>query len=154
MSAELAPRPQQARTAAARPTSLRPVLRALPQRVRQQQMGRLGFAILIVVMLAAGLAGLLVLNTTIQAQSMQIAQETRNLNVLQHQQAVLAAEVDHLRGPQNLQEQAKKLGMRPNPYGSYIDLRTGKVIGTQTKVDGKKVPGVIGETAKPEVGQP
>ncbi|NEM51387.1 cell division protein FtsL, partial [Escherichia coli] len=35
-------------------------------------MGRLGFAILIVVMLAAGLAGLLVLNTTIQAQSMQI----------------------------------------------------------------------------------
>ena len=91
MSAEPAPRPQQARTAAARPTSLRPVLRALPQRVRQQQMGRLGFAILIVVMLAAGLAGLLVLNTTIQAQSMQIAQETRNLNVLQHQQAVLAA---------------------------------------------------------------
>ncbi|MFX9833222.1 hypothetical protein ABTP17_19905, partial [Acinetobacter baumannii] len=83
-------------------------MRALPQRVRQQQMGRLGFAILIVVMLAAGLAGLLVLNTTIQAQSMQIAQETRNLNVLQHQQAVLAAEVDHLRGPQNLQEQAKK----------------------------------------------
>ncbi|MCP5961605.1 hypothetical protein NL379_30765, partial [Klebsiella pneumoniae] len=61
--------------------------------MRQQQMGRLGFAILIVVMLAAGLAGLLVLNTTIQAQSMQIAQETRNLNVLQHQQAVLAAEV-------------------------------------------------------------
>ncbi|EFT34301.1 septum formation initiator family protein [Cutibacterium acnes] len=117
-------------------------------------MGRLGFAILIVVMLAAGLAGLLVLNTTIQAQSMQIAQETRNLNVLQHQQAVLAAEVDHLRGPQNLQEQAKKLGMRPNPYGSYIDLRTGKVIGTQTKVDGKEVPGVIGETAKPEGGQP
>ena len=49
MSAELAPRPQQARTAAARPTSLRPVLRALPQRVRQQQMGRLGFAILIAV---------------------------------------------------------------------------------------------------------
>lgn len=48
MSAEPAPRPQQARTAAARPTSLRPVLRALPQRVRQQQMGRLGFAILIV----------------------------------------------------------------------------------------------------------
>ena len=136
MSAEPAPRPQQARTAAARPTSLRPVLRALPQRVRQQQMGRLGFAILIVVMLAAGLAGLLVLNTTIQAQSMQIAQ------------------VDHLRGPQNLQEQAKKLGMRPNPYGSYIDLRTGKVIGTQTTVDGKEVPGVIGETAKPEVGQP
>ncbi|PJZ39387.1 cell division protein FtsL, partial [Leptospira kmetyi] len=45
MSAEPAPRPQQARTAAARPTSLRPVLRALPQRVRQQQMGRLGFAI-------------------------------------------------------------------------------------------------------------
>ena len=73
MSAEPAPRPHQARTAAARPTSLRPVLRALPQRVRQQQMGRLGFAILIVVMLAAGLAGLLVLNTTIQAQSMQIA---------------------------------------------------------------------------------
>ena len=45
-------------------------------------------------------------------------------------------------------------GDGPNPYGSYIDLRTGKVIGTQTKVDGKEVPGVIGETAKPEVGQP
>ena len=120
MSAELAPRPPQAKTAAARSTSLRPVLHALPQRARQQRMGRLGFAILIVVMLAAGLAGLLVLNTTIQAQSMQIAQESRELNVLQHQQAVLAAEVDYLHGPQNLQEQAKKLGMRPNPYGAYI----------------------------------
>ncbi|WCC81032.1 cell division protein FtsL [Cutibacterium equinum] len=117
-------------------------------------MGRLGFAILIVVMLGIGLAGLLVLNTTIQAQSMQIAQETRNLNVLQHQQAVLAADVDHLRGPQNLQEEAKKLGMRPNPYGSYIDLRTGKVMGTQTKVNGKEALGVIGETAKPKVDKP
>ena len=152
MSAEPAPRPQQAKSAVARPTALRPVL--LSQRVRQQRMGRLGFVILIVVMLAAGLAGLLVLNTTIQAQSMRIAQETRDLNVLQHQQAVLVAEVDHLHGPQTLQEQAEKLGMRPNPYGSYIDLRTGKVIGTQTKVDGKEVPGVIGKTAKPKVGQP
>ena len=88
------------------------------------------------------------------AEDMRIAQETRDLNVLQHQQAVLVAEVDHLHGPQNLQEQAEKLGMRPNPYGSYIDLRTGKVIGTQTKVDGKEVPGVIGKTAKPKVGQP
>ena len=52
MSAELAPRPPQAKTAAARSTSLRPVLHALPQRARQQRMGRLGFAILIVVMLA------------------------------------------------------------------------------------------------------
>ncbi|MSS45835.1 cell division protein FtsL [Cutibacterium sp. WCA-380-WT-3A] len=116
-------------------------------------MGRLGFAILVVAMLAAGLAGLLVLNTTIQAQSMQIAQETRDLNVLRHQQAVLTTQVDHLHGPQNLQHEAKKLGMRPNPYGSYIDLRTGNVIGTQTRVDGKEVPGVIGGTAKPEVGQ-
>lgn len=71
MSAEPAPRPQQAKSAVARPTALRPVL--LSQRVRQQRMGRLGFVILIVVMLAAGLAGLLVLNTTIQAQSMRIA---------------------------------------------------------------------------------
>lgn len=154
MSAEPAPRPHPAKVAAARTAPRRPVLRALPRRVQQQRMGRLGFAILIVVMLAAGLAGLLVLNTTIQAQSMQIAQETRNLNVLQHQQAVLGAEVDHLRGPQNLQEEAKKLGMRPNPYGSYIDLRTGKVMGTQTRVDGKEAPGLIGEMAKPELGQP
>ena len=120
MSAEPAPRPHPAKVAAARTAPLRPVLRALPRRVQQQRMGRLGFAILIVVMLAAG----------------------------------LGAEVDHLRGPQNLQEEAKKLGMRPNPYGSYIDLRTGKVMGTQTRVDGKEAPGLIGETAKSELGQP
>ncbi|MDO4411634.1 cell division protein FtsL [Cutibacterium sp.] len=117
-------------------------------------MGRLGFAILIVVMLAVGYAGLLVLNTTIQAQSMTIAKENRNLSVLQHQEAVLAGEVAQLRGSQHLQQEAKELGMRPNPYGSFIDLRTGKVMGTQTKVDGKEVPGVIGETTKPKAGQP
>lgn len=150
MSAEPAPRSQPI----ARTTSSRSVLRVLPQRGQQQRMGRLGFAILIVVMLAVGYAGLLVLNTTIQAQSMTIAKENRNLSVLQHQEAVLAGEVAQLRGSQHLQQEAKELGMRPNPYGSFIDLRTGKVMGTQTKVDGKEVPGVIGETTKPKAGQP
>lgn len=155
MSAEAAPRWQSRKIATDRPSTAfrRPVLRALP--ASRPRMGRLSFAVLVVVLLAVGLAGVLILNTTIQAQSMRISQETRTLQTLQHQQAVLSSQVDTLRGPESLQNRAKALGMRPNPHGTYIDLRTGKVVGTATRVTGKEVPGITGDVAKPaEVAEP
>ena len=40
----------------------------------------------------------------------------------------------------------EKLGMVPNPYGVYIDVRTGSVIGAQKPVRGSEVPYITYKT--------
>lgn len=143
MSAEIASAPL---WQSARPTR---ILRALPRQA--SRMGRLPFIASMIALLALGLVGALLLNTQIQAQSVQLSHERARIATLSHQEAALSAQVDVLRSPTHLQQAAKDLGMVPNPYPGFVDLRTGKVVGTAKAVTGKEVPGLTGSGATPNL---
>lgn len=118
-------------------------LRALPG--IRARMSNLAFIVVISLILALGLVAALVLNTTLQSQSAQLTTRKATVESLSHKEAALTSSVDVKRSATNLQASARQLGMVPNPRPAFIDLRTGKVIGTPHKVTGKELPGLAGD---------
>lgn len=116
-------------------------LRAVPSRARQ--LAQLPFILIIAVLLGGGMAGVLLLSTTIQTQSAElIALQTREAN-LRYQEAALVAQVQELRSSQNLAQRAWELGMRPNPNPAFIQMPAGTVVGAAEAVDGGELPGMV-----------
>lgn len=115
----------------------RPLLRAVPRAAGQ--MGNLAFTVVVLLILALGLVVALVLNTSLQSQSAAIAEKKAAVDSLSHRQAALSSKIDVKRSPTSLQSAASDLGMVPNFTPAFIDLRTGKVIGTPHKVTGNEV---------------
>jgi hypothetical protein len=93
----------------------------LPERARQA--GRTFFIILLLGLLGGGLICLLVVNTTLAANSIQINQleqvnsaGTQRIGELQ--QTVTAEQT-----PAVIAKEARKLGMRPQRVPAFLDLR-------------------------------
>ncbi|HEX5190895.1 MAG TPA: hypothetical protein VFW16_15220 [Streptosporangiaceae bacterium] len=85
--------------------------------------GRTSFVMLVAGLLAAGLVCLLVVNTTLAANSIQInqleqANAARTQQVQQMQQETAAA-----RSAAVIAKEARKLGMRPEQVPAFVDLR-------------------------------
>lgn len=137
MSALRAPVPSAPLPASPQPTPLR----AVPRRSRQ--LAQLPFVLLIAVLLGGGLAGVLILSTTIQTQSSQLTALQTQEAELRYQQAALVAQVQDLRSSQKLAEQAWELGMRPNPNPAFIQLPEGKILGVPTTTNGGELPGMV-----------
>jgi hypothetical protein len=93
-----------------------------------------------------GMAGLLMLNTTLQSQAFESRTLNRQATELAYAQADLENQLDALAAPQELARQASALGMRPNPYPAFLVLPKGKVVGKPTPVDGQEVPALIVKT--------
>jgi hypothetical protein len=93
-----------------------------------------------------GMAGLLMLNTTLQNQAFESRTLNRQATELAYAQADLENQLDALAAPQELARQASALGMRPNPYPAFLVLPNGKVVGKPTPVEGKEVPALIVKT--------
>mgnify|MGYP001762083473 FL=1 len=106
------------------------------------------------VILAVGIVAALVLNTQIQDQSVRISQQNTRIAELSHQESALSAQVDRLRSPAHLQVAAQELGMVPNPYPVFVDLRSGKIVGKATPVVGDEVPGVTGSSRQAKLVVP
>lgn len=117
-------------------------LRALPG--LPTRMSNLAFTVAVSLVLAFGLVAALVLNTTLQSQSAELATRKAAVESLSHKEAALSSSVDTRRSATQLQASARKLGMVPDSRPAFIDLRTGKVIGTPHKVTGKELPGLAG----------
>ena len=130
----------------ARPT----VLRAVPKQPRQ--LAQLPFIFFIVALLGGGLTGVLVLSTTIQTQSSEVAALQTQEAQLRYQEAALVAQAQDLRSSQNLAEQAWALGMRPNPHPAFIKMPDGEIFGVPTEVQGSELPGMV--PAAPVVAEP
>lgn len=126
-------------------------LRAVPSRTRQ--LAQLPFIVFIAVLLGGGMAGVLLLATTIQTQSAELtALQTREAN-LRYQEAALVAQVQDLRSSQNLAQRAWELGMRPNPNPAFIQMPAGTVVGVAEPVGGGELPGMVPPAAN-EGGTP
>lgn len=115
-------------------------LRAVPN--QPQRLAQLPFMLIVAVLLGGGMTGVLLLSTTIQAQSAELSALQNQESELSYQQAALVAIVQDLRSSQNLADRAWELGMRPNPNPAFIMMPDGTVVGSPTPVTGDELPGM------------
>lgn len=109
--------------AKADPAAKRPGLRVLPGgRVRPP---RAPFVVLVLLVLGAGLVGLLLLNTGLQQSSFDLRDLERETRLLRDQHAALSQEVARLSAPDELAVRAEDLGMTPAGEREYLVLERG-----------------------------
>lgn len=137
MSALVAPQ----RTSSSRPREQR-ALKPVPSAPKKRS--NAPFIALVGVVLGAGMAGAIVLNTAIEQQSRTLVSLQRDQTALINQEAMLTAQVNELRSPRVLALKASDLGMVPNPHPAYIDLATGEIIGTPKPVGANDLPNITG----------
>ena len=124
-------------------TTARP-LRAVAQPAAR--LARFPFLLVLIGIFGIGMAGLLMLNTTLQSQAFQSRTLNRQASELAYAQADLENQLDALAAPQELARRASALGMRPNPFPAFLVLPRGKVVGKPTPVSGHEVPALIVKT--------
>ena len=127
-------------------------LRPVP--TQQGGLGRLPFMLILAGVLVVGLVGLLMLQTRVQEQSFDVRQLQTRATALLYRQAQLNAEVQQKATPAEIARQATALGMVPNPYAVYIDVRTGTIIGAQKVVRGNEVPYITYTTPEQKATPP
>jgi hypothetical protein len=110
------------------------------------RLARLPFVLVLIAFFGLGMAGLLMLNTTLQNQAFQLRTLNRQATALAYDQAALQVQIDQLSAPAELARQASALGMRPNPHPAFLVLPSGKVAGKPKKVSGGEVPDLIVRT--------
>ena len=105
------------------------------------QARRTPFAVLVIAMLAAGVVGLLMFNTSMQQTSFKATALQDRVNVLTAKEQSLALELDELRDPQHLAVAAKELGMVAPSQPAFVRLADGRVLGNPA-------PATVGDTVR------
>lgn len=100
--------------------------------VRRADAPRAPFAVLVFLILGAGVVGLLMFNTQMQQDSFYATRLQQQADKLTAQQQALQLELNTLRDPQHLGVAARELGMVQPPVPAAIDLRTGHILGIPT----------------------
>lgn len=118
---------------AAERTATSPVLRLVPD-VRAGA-PRAPFVTLVVLLLAGGLLGLLALNTVLAQDAFRLHTLSVEGKQLRDQEQVLEREVETLRTPRNLAEQARELGMVPAGSPAFLRLPDGAVLGAEVPAE-------------------
>jgi hypothetical protein len=90
---------------------------------------RLPFALLIVFLVAAGLVGLLLVNTSMQAGAFEAGRLQQTNQLLAEQQGDLQRQVQQLSSPSEVTRRAGELGMVPDPDPGFLRLSDAKVLG-------------------------
>lgn len=98
------------------------------------------FAGLVVAILIAGMIGLLALNVHLETQAFELSKAQRKAATLALEVSDKQAQVYAKSGPEQLAGAASALGMVPNTYPAFVDLRTGQIIGTPKAVTGNEMP--------------
>ena len=100
--------------------------------VRRTDAPRAPFAVLVLLILGAGVVGLLMFNTQMQQDSFYATRLQHQADTLTAQQESLQLELDSLRDPQMLGQHARQLGMVQPPVPAFVDLVTGRIVGIAT----------------------
>ena len=110
--------------------------------LRPDRASRGVFAIIVTGLLALGLIGMLVINTSLAQGAFVVTELQRDLQVAVEKEQALAEEIAALAGPVALEQSARSLGMVPNASPAFVDVDAGRILGrpkatagnTQTKV--------------------
>ncbi len=107
-------------------TSTQAALRVVPPRMAAP--GR-AFVVLLVGVLAAGLVGLLVLNTAMQRAAFRLESLSADADRLEMRRQVLDLQVDRMGSPEVLARRATELGMVQMTTPVFLRLSDGTVLG-------------------------
>jgi hypothetical protein len=99
---------------------------------RSPRSPRAPFAVLVFVILGAGVVGLLMFNTHMQQASFYATRLQRQADDLTARQQALDMELERLRAPQRLATAAKDLGMVAPGVPAFVNLTDGTVVGNPT----------------------
>ncbi|MHB1800853.1 MAG: hypothetical protein ACYCU5_04175 [Actinomycetes bacterium] len=105
----------------------RPRLRVVP--TPRAPAHRVPFVVLVIVLLAGGLVGLLVLNTTMNQDAFALSTLRAQAKVLADQEQSLTASVAAAQNPATLASRAEALGMVPGVNPVFIRVPSGQVLG-------------------------
>lgn len=104
------------------------------------------FLLVLIAIFGLGMAGLLMLNTTLQNQAFQARALNRQAAELAYVQADLERRLDERASPAEVARLASKLGMRPNPHPAFLVLPEGRVIGKPKPVRGSEQKALVIKT--------
>jgi hypothetical protein len=133
--------PSRGRVGPARAPLPRPRLTVVPRGVSRAP--RLPFVLLVVSVLAAGLVGLLLLNTSMERGAYSVTALRQRSTALGIDQQALQLKVAALQDPQMVAQQALALGMVQELSPAFVRLGSGEVLG-------HPVPGAPGD--QPDIG--
>lgn len=122
-------------------------LRVVP-RPRVNRVGRVPFLILVASILAVGMVGLLLLNTTLQNQAFEANRLKRHAADLAYTEGELQQNVIEASSARELNRRATAIGLRPNHGIAYVSLVDGKVSGKPQAQDPYYLPEAL--TLSPE----
>ncbi|MDQ6934854.1 MAG: hypothetical protein M3130_06150 [Actinomycetota bacterium] len=103
-------------------------LSVVPARAVRAKQGP--FAVLVILLLAVGVFGLLLFNTNMQQSSFYVTSLQSRADALIAKEQSLNLELQQLRDPQRLAVVGRRLGMVAPQAPAFIDLRTGRILGT------------------------
>lgn len=98
------------------------------------------FAGIVVALLVAGMVGLLALNVQLEVRAFALGKAQRQAATLALEVSDKQAQVYAKSGPAQLAAAASALGMVPNTYPAFVDLGTGRIVGTPRAVTGDEMP--------------
>lgn len=107
------------------------------------------FALIIVAIIGLGLAGVLVVTTSIGAQANELTKLQTEAKKLEYESASLRTQLEGLSSTGSLAMRASELNMVPNPYPAFVMLDSGKVLGEPTKVRGNEFPELRAQKPQP-----
>lgn len=107
---------------------------------QRPMMSNVGFGVFIVVLVAVGLALVMVVTTSVAAQSRDLAALRKEATELGYTAAALTTELQAKSSSSSLALRAADLGMVPNPYPAFINLADGTIVGEPTPVRGNEAP--------------
>lgn len=115
------------------------------QRKQQAAVSTVGFVLIVLAIVGLGLGGVMVVTTSIGAQSRELTALQRQADELGYESAALASQLDQLSSTASIALRATDLGMVPNPYPAYVSLADGKILGVPTPVSGDELPQLRGK---------
>lgn len=98
-----------------------------------------GFGVLVALLVVVGLAVVMVVSTSVAAQSRELASLRKEATELGYAAAALTHELQTASSTSSLALRASELGMVPNPYPAFINLADGSILGEPTAVRGDEV---------------
>lgn len=93
---------------------------------------RVPFVTLVSLVLVGGIVGLLLFNTSMQQASFTASALETEADTLAAREQTLRMELDELRNPQRVAQEAQQMGMVIPTAPVFLDLRTGKTSGVRT----------------------
>lgn len=122
----------------------RPALR--PLATPSRRLARLPFLVVLIVAFGLGMAGLLMLNTTLQNQEFEARRLSSQASQLTYVQDDLESQLQNVSSPASLAQKAYAQGMRPNVHPAFLVMPDGTVKGKAETTKGTEMrylqPGV------------